>query len=80
MLIKRKAQRQLDKSRQEDRQRIIGAIFELADAPRPRRSRRLRGRPGHRLRVGDYKAIYVVDDEERVVTILQVGHRREDYR
>ena len=79
-LIKRKAQRQLDKIRREDRERIIGAVFGLGDDPRPRRSQRLQGRPGYRLRVGDYRAIYVVDDEERIVTILRVGHRRDIYR
>ncbi len=80
VLIKRKAQKQLDKIRQEDRERIIGAVFELGDEPRPRSSQRLQDRPGHRLRVGSYRAIYVVDDAERVVTVLQVRHRRDVYR
>lgn len=80
ILIKRKAQKQLDKIRQEDRERIIGAVFELADDPRPRGSRRLQGRPGYRLRIGDYRAIYEVDEEALVVTVLGVGHRRDVYR
>ncbi|MDP9410278.1 MAG: type II toxin-antitoxin system RelE/ParE family toxin [Actinomycetota bacterium] len=80
VLIRRKAQRQLDKIRREDRQRIIEAVFGLADDPRPRGTRSLRGQPGYRLRVGDYRAIYEVDDEALVVTILAVGHRRDVYR
>jgi mRNA interferase RelE/StbE len=80
VLIKRKAQRQLDKIRQEDRERIIGAVFGLGDEPRPRGSQRLQCRPGYRLRAGDYRAIYVINDEERAVTVLQIGHRRDIYR
>jgi mRNA interferase RelE/StbE len=56
--IKRKAQKQLGKIRQEDRERITGAVFGLTDDPRPQGSRRLQGRPGYRLRVGDYRVIY----------------------
>ena len=80
VLIKRKAQKQLDKIRQEDRERIIGAVFGLGDEPRPRGSQRLQGRSGYRLRVGDYRAIYVVDEAERAVIVLQVGHCRDVYR
>jgi mRNA interferase RelE/StbE len=76
VLIKRKAQ----KLRQEDRERIIGAVFGLGDEPRPRNSQRLQGRPGVSPLSGQYRAIYVVDDEERVVSVLQVRHRRDVYR
>ncbi len=41
---------------------------------------KLAGREGYRIRVGDYRVIYEPDDEELVVTILGVGHRREVYR
>ncbi len=67
VLIKRKAQRQLDKIRQEDRERIIEAVFGVADNPRPRGSR-------------NYRAVYEVDDEALVITVLGVGHRRDIYR
>ena len=60
--------------------RIRQAIDALSKDPRPRDSRKLRGREGYRLRVGGYRIIYRVDDEERVVTILEVWHRQRDYR
>jgi mRNA interferase RelE/StbE len=80
VVIKRKAQKQLNKIRREDRERIIGTVFGLAEDPTPRNSRELQGRVGRHLRMGDYRVIYEVDEEEREITILQVGHRRDVYR
>ncbi len=60
--------------------RIRQAIDALAEDPRPPNSLTLRGREGRRLRVGDYRVIYEVDDDRRTVTVLQVGHRRDVYR
>jgi len=59
---------------------MIQAIDELAEDPRPRNSRKLRGKEGWRIRVGDYRAIYEIDDEAREVLILDIGHRRNIYR
>ena len=53
----------------------------LAEDPRPPGVRSLAGyRPWLRVRAGDYRVIYVVDDAARVVTVAVVGHRREVYR
>ncbi len=60
--------------------RIQGAIALLAEDPRPPASRPLRGRPGYRLRVGDYRIIYSVVDEVLLVVVVTVGHRRDVYR
>jgi mRNA interferase RelE/StbE len=61
--------------------RIDAAILRLADDPRPRGCRRLAVRDDRwRIRVGDYRIIYVVDDEARVVTIAEVGGREDIYR
>lgn len=60
---------------------IWQAILGLGDHPRPRQSRKLRGGEGaYRLRVRDYRVIYGVADEARVVTIVAIRHRREAYR
>lgn len=61
-------------------ERVLGAILALEEEPRPRNSRKMSGRQGYRLRIGDYRAIYEVDDEERIVTVVRVGHRRDVYR
>lgn len=52
----------------------------LADEPRPRDARKLRGRDDYRLRVGVYRVLYGIDDEHRIVTVFRVRHRREAYR
>ena len=62
-----------------DRLRIQGAIVLLAEDPRPPAARALRGRPGLRIRVGDYRIIYTVADEVLLVVVVTLGHRREVY-
>jgi mRNA interferase RelE/StbE len=60
--------------------RIQGAIVLLADDPRPPASRPLAGRPAWRVRVGDYRVIYAVEDDRLVVVVVTIGHRRDVYR
>lgn len=62
------------------RPRIEGAIALLAEDPRPPASRPLRGRPGYRVRVGDYRIIYTVDDDVLLIVVVTLGHRRDVYR
>jgi mRNA interferase RelE/StbE len=74
----RRSLRQLDPS---VRETIAQAIDGLAAGPRPAGFLPLTGhRPYLRVRSGDYRVIYTVDDSARVVTIAAVGHRREIYR
>lgn len=62
------------------RPRVQGAIALLAQDPRPPASRPLRGRPGYRVRVGDYRIIYTVHDDVLLVIVVTLGHRRDVYR
>jgi mRNA interferase RelE/StbE len=55
-------------------------ISELADNPRPPGSRKLQDIPGWRLRVGNYRVVYEIDDSGKIVTILKVAHRKDVYR
>ncbi|HEX4806309.1 MAG TPA: type II toxin-antitoxin system RelE/ParE family toxin [Conexibacter sp.] len=59
--------------------RIQGAIALLAEDPRPPASRPLRGRPGLRVRIGDYRIIYSVADDVLLVVVVTRGHRRDVY-
>ncbi len=59
---------------------MLDAIRVLAGDPRPPGSRKLVGRESYRTRGGDYRVIYLVDDDELLITVLGVGHRREVYR
>lgn len=61
------------------RRRIQGAITLLAEDPRPPAARALRGRPGLRVRVGDYRIIYTVEDDVLLIVVVTVGHRRDVY-
>jgi mRNA interferase RelE/StbE len=62
--------------------RIKAAIAQLADEPFPPGHKRLRGqlRDYVRIRVGDYRIIYVVEQEALVVLVIRVGHRGEIYK
>lgn len=62
------------------RPRIEGALALLAEDTRPPASRPLRGRPGYRVRVGDYRILYTVQDDVLVVAVVTLGHRREVFR
>jgi len=64
-----------------DRQRIVSKIQTLATNPRPQGSEKLAGHTDrYRLRQGNYRIVYLIDDENRTVTIFKVGHRRDVYR
>jgi mRNA interferase RelE/StbE len=60
--------------------RIVEKIEALADDPRPAGSVKLTGHGAYRIRVGDYRVIYAVADDQLVVLVVEVGHRREVYR
>jgi mRNA interferase RelE/StbE len=61
--------------------RIAPKIDALADDPRPPRCVKLVGHDAlYRVRVGDWRIVYAVDDDRRVVTVTIVAHRRESYR
>lgn len=62
------------------RARFTTAIDDLAHDPRPAGVVRLAGRDDYRIRIGDYRIVYAVDDDERVVIVARIAHRREVYR
>jgi mRNA interferase RelE/StbE len=78
--ILRRAQRELQRLPHEDYERVREAIRALAQNPRPPGCLALTGRAGWRIRVGNYRVIYEINDVQHTVTILHVGHRRDVYR
>ncbi len=78
--LRRHAQRALDKLPKSDFQSVIGAIKGLTQMPRPRGIEKVKSTGLWRIRQGDYRIIYAIDDNEHLVTIVRVGHRREIYR
>jgi len=63
-----------------DRQRIVRAILSLEEEPRPSGCRKLSGKDKYRVRSGQYRIVYAVQDAILAVTIVKIGHRREVYR
>jgi mRNA interferase RelE/StbE len=81
LLIKRSAERDLRRLPRVLFERVNERILSLRDDPRPHGVRKLSGAlEGWRVRVGDYRILYQIDDEAQTVTIVRVRHRREVYR
>ena len=82
LLIKPSAGKELeDVGSKVDRQKIIAKIQALAADPRPRGSEKLAGYSDrYRIRQGNYRVVYLIDDSASAVTIYKIGHRREVYR
>jgi mRNA interferase RelE/StbE len=74
------ADRALRRLRGPIRRRVEGAILLLASDPRPPAAVRLVNSPYWRVRIGDYRVIYAIQDDVLVVVVVTVGHRREVYR
>jgi mRNA interferase RelE/StbE len=80
VLIKRSAEKELDGLGARMRTRVIARIRTLETNPRPRGVQKLQGEEAYRLRVGDYRVLFTIDDSARVLTIYAIGHRRDVYR
>jgi mRNA interferase RelE/StbE len=78
--VLRRAQKELAQIPHGDYERVVEAIGDLTDNPRPVGCRKLAAREGWRIRVGDFRVIYEIDDGQRSVTVLHVGNRRDVYR
>ena len=80
LLIKPSAAKELEGIPKKDRKRIATRLQALASDPRPPGSDKLSGQERYRLRQGDYRVLYSVNDNEAVVVIVKIAHRREVYR
>ena len=78
--IKRSATRDLAQIAHQDRERIVYAIDRLGEQPHAGYPLKGALRGLRRIRVGDYRVIYEVLDNELVVLVVRVAHRREAYR
>ncbi len=81
ILFTPRAERDVASLPESARKRIARKVDSLAVAPRPGAAKKLAGRDGtYRLRVGDYRILYTVDDQIVTVVVVRVGHRRDIYR
>jgi mRNA interferase RelE/StbE len=79
LLIEKQVQKQLEKIPAPDYQRIKNAINDLAKNPRPNGYKKLSGRSGYRIRQGNYRVVYDINDHILTVFILAAGHRKDVY-
>ena len=78
-----KAEKELKKIQREDRiafEKIIVCLRSLDDDPYMAGVKKLQGEEGYRVRVGNYRILYTIDNGAVVVEVFRVGHRREVYR
>jgi len=80
LLIKRSAAKELEALPPKYRSRIAAKIHALSTEPRPPGAEKLSGEEKYRIRQGDYRVLYEIDDGVRTVTIVRIGHRRDVYR
>lgn len=79
--LERAAERDLRRLSQESYWRVIPHVSSLAENPRPVGCRKItRSKNDWRIRIGDYRVVYEIDDEAKVVRVMRVRHRREVYR
>jgi mRNA interferase RelE/StbE len=78
--VKKSAAKELEDIPKKDLQKIVKKIQSLTNNPRPRRSQKLSHKEYYRIRQGDYRIVYSVQDKELAIYIVKIGHRREIYR
>ncbi len=78
--IKKSAAKEFEDIPKKDLQKIIKRIQTLAQNPRPQGAQKLSGQQHFRVRQGDYRIVYSIDDKKLIIDIVKIGHRREIYR
>jgi mRNA interferase RelE/StbE len=63
-----------------DRQRVVERISKLAEDPRPSGSEKISGQDKYRVRQGRYRILYAIKDQDLIVQVVKVGHRKDIYR
>lgn len=71
----KRVRRDFKKIAKADADRILAAIADLANDPRPAGAKKLKGEELHRIRIGVYRVIYQIFDDHLVVTVVKVAHR-----
>ena len=78
--IKSSAVKELEKIPKKDLKRLTKRILSLSDNPRPRGCEKLSAQEKYRLRQGNYRIIYSIEDEILIVYVVKIGHRKEVYK
>ncbi len=81
LLIKPSAVKEIEAiASKKDRQRLVERILQLADNPRPYGIEKISGQEKYRIRQGRYRILYAIEDQDLIVQIVKVGHRKDVFR
>ena len=81
VFLEREAERDLKRLHGQEFSKVVARIQGLANNPRPPGSRKIAGSERDwRIRIGDYRVVYEIDDEANAVRVMRVRHRSEVYR
>ncbi len=81
LIIQKSARKELDNIPDPFFLKIDEAILSLRENPYPfPQSKKLKGNDKHRLRIGDFRVVYTVDEKQKVITIYRLRHRKDVYR
>jgi len=78
--IKRSAVKEIERLPRKEIQIVLDKIKALADDPRPSDCKKLSGQEKYRVRCGNYRILYLIEDAILIVYIVKVGHRKDVYR
>jgi len=78
--IKRSAVKEVERLPRKDILAVLDKIKLLADDPRPNDCKKLSGQEKYRIRCGDYRILYLIEDNILIVYVVKVGHRKDVYR
>jgi len=80
LFFKKSVQKDFDSIPKKDLKRILGRIESLSEDPRPKGCEKLTGQERYRLRQGQYRIVYSIQDDELSIWVVKVGHRKHIYR
>jgi len=80
IIVKQSVAKDLKRVPKKDVERILSAIQSLATNPRPAQSKKLSGQEKYRLRQGNYRILYSIEDGNLVICVIKIGNRRDVYR
>lgn len=80
LFIEKSAQKSLDKINNPSQDKIINAIQNLSKDQKPSGVKKLSGRDAWRIRIGNHRVIYEIDDKQQIILVVDIGHRKDIYR
>lgn len=80
IMFRSSAVKELRKLTADHRKSVSNAIDSLAREPRPKGVKKMAGTHAWRIRIGDYRVVYSIEDEHLIIEVIRIGHRREVYR